>query len=64
MTMADLTPESVTFRVKTLEVVIQEPAGVPLETAPIVVAGGAGVGGSEGWQEIETLTGNHQCLSR
>ena len=48
-------PEGIIPRVKTLEVVIKEPEGVPLETAPIVVAGGAGAGSIAGWQEIETL---------
>ena len=48
-------PQEVIPRVKTLEVVIKEPEGVPLETAPIVVAGGAGAGSIAGWHEIETL---------
>ena len=42
-------------RVKTLEEVHHEPTGVPLESAPIVVAGGAGAESFEGWQEIEAL---------
>ena len=44
-----------TIKVKTLEVVRKEPEGVPLEEAPIVVAGGAGAGTLEGWQEIANL---------
>ena len=32
-----------------------EPEGVPLESAPVVVAGSAGVGSMEGWWEIEAL---------
>jgi electron transfer flavoprotein alpha subunit len=48
-------PQEVIPRVKTLEVVVKEPEGVPLETAPIVVAGGAGAGSIAGWHEIETL---------
>ena len=40
---------------KTLEIIVQEPEGFPLETAPLVVVGGAGVGDLKGWQEIETL---------
>jgi electron transfer flavoprotein alpha subunit len=48
-------PQGVKIRVKTLEVVIREPEGVSLESAPIVVAGGTGAGSIEGWQEIETL---------
>jgi electron transfer flavoprotein alpha subunit len=50
-------PEGVKTRVKTLEIVIKEPDGVPLESASLVVAGGAGAGDIEGWQEIETLAG-------
>jgi electron transfer flavoprotein alpha subunit len=49
------TPKGIHIRVKTLEVVHKEPEGVSLESAPIVVAGGAGAGGIEGWQEIEAL---------
>ena len=41
--------------VQTLEIVREEPKGVPLETAPVVVAGGAGVGDSAGWQSIVEL---------
>jgi electron transfer flavoprotein alpha subunit len=48
-------PVGLKLRVKTLEVVIKKPEGVPLEEAPIVVAGGSGAGCVEGWQEIETL---------
>jgi electron transfer flavoprotein alpha subunit len=42
-------------RVQTLEVVREEPEGVPLESAPIVVAGGAGAGDLEGWRKITDL---------
>ncbi|HEB28396.1 MAG TPA: electron transfer flavoprotein subunit alpha/FixB family protein, partial [Porticoccus sp.] len=50
-------PKGVNIRVKTLKVVHKEPEGVPLESAPIVVAGGAGAGCIEGWKEIEALAG-------
>jgi hypothetical protein len=53
--MVDLTPECVTLRVKTLEVVRTEPEGVPLESEPVVVACVAGSGCIEGWKEIEVL---------
>ena len=43
--------------VRTLEVVREEPSGVALASAPIVVAGGSGAGGPEGWQQIEELAG-------
>jgi electron transfer flavoprotein alpha subunit len=55
--MVDLTPECVTLRVKTLEVVRTEPEGVPLESEPVVVACVAGSGCIEGWKEIEVLAG-------
>ena len=48
-------PQGIKIRVQTLDVVHTEPEGVPLETAPIVVAGGAGAGSLEGWQEIQAL---------
>jgi electron transfer flavoprotein alpha subunit len=48
-------PQGIKIRVQTLDVVHTEPEGVPLETAPIVVAGGAGAGSIEGWQEIQAL---------
>jgi electron transfer flavoprotein alpha subunit len=41
--------------VQTLEIVREEPKGVPLETAQVVVAGGAGVGDEAGWQSIVEL---------
>ena len=50
-------PKGLKIRVKTIEVVQKEPDGVPLESAPIVVAGGAGAGCIEGWKEIEALAG-------
>jgi len=48
-------PQGLNLRVQTLEIVHTEPEGVPLETAPVVVAGGAGAGSIEGWQEIQAL---------
>ncbi|MBC8246225.1 MAG: electron transfer flavoprotein subunit alpha/FixB family protein [Deltaproteobacteria bacterium] len=48
-------PDQTTNRIQTLEIVRQEPEGVPLESAPIVVAGGAGAGDPEGWQKINDL---------
>lgn len=41
--------------VKVLAVKKEEYAGVPLEKAAVVVAGGAGVGSREGWVKIEEL---------
>jgi len=48
-------PDDLPGRIQTLEVVREEPEGVPLESASIVVAGGAGAGGIEGWREIADL---------
>jgi electron transfer flavoprotein alpha subunit len=48
-------PEEFSWHVQTLEIVREEPKGVPLETAQVVVAGGAGVGDAAGWQNIVEL---------
>jgi len=48
-------PDQTANRIQTLEIVRQEPEGVPLESAPIVVAGGAGAGDPEGGQHINDL---------
>ena len=53
--MADLTPEGVMLREKTIELVRTEPEGVPLESALVVVAGGTGVGSMKGGREIGAL---------
>ena len=48
-------PKDIPARIETLEVVIEEAQGVPLESAPVVVAGGAGAGDPGGWQQIDEL---------
>jgi electron transfer flavoprotein alpha subunit len=48
-------PDVVSDRIKTLEIVREAPEGVPLESADIVVAGGAGAGDPEGWHTIADL---------
>jgi electron transfer flavoprotein alpha subunit len=48
-------PNDLPRRVQTLEIVREDPKGVPLESASIVVAGGAGAGDLEGWCEIADL---------
>jgi electron transfer flavoprotein alpha subunit len=48
-------PQDIPQRVKTLEIVREGPKGITLESAPIVVAGGAGAGDVEGWREIAGL---------
>ena len=42
-------------RIQTLEVVIEEPDGIPLDTASCVLAGGAGAGDLDGWKQIAEL---------
>ena len=48
-------PDLDSNRIKTIEVVREEPQGVPLESADIVVAGGAGAGDLDGWNKIINL---------
>jgi electron transfer flavoprotein alpha subunit len=45
-------PTHLPGRIKTLEIIRQEPQGVPLETASTIVAGGAGAGDRDGWDNI------------
>ncbi len=42
-------------RIETIEIVREEPEGVPLESAAIIVAGGAGASDLEGWHTIAGL---------
>ena len=42
-------------RIQTLEVVTEEPGGIPLDTASCILAGGAGVGDLDGWNQIAEL---------
>ncbi len=48
-------PTRLPGRVKTLEIIREDPQGVPLETASTIVAGGAGAGDASGWNEISEL---------
>lgn len=48
-------PKDFSFRINTLEIVDEEFQDVHLETAPVVVAGGAGVGDVEGWNSLVEL---------
>jgi electron transfer flavoprotein alpha subunit len=48
-------PSKLPGRIKTLEIVREEPEGVPLETASTIVAGGAGAGDRDGWNDISEL---------
>ncbi len=48
-------PADLPSRIQTIEVVSEESKGIPLETAPVVVAGGAGAGDAEGWEKIAEL---------
>ncbi len=48
-------PDDLPRRIQPMEIVREEPEGVPLESAPIIVAGGAGAGDLEGWRPIAEL---------
>jgi len=48
-------PGEIPRRIQILEIIREEPEGVPLESASIVVAGGAGAGDLEGWRKIADL---------
>jgi electron transfer flavoprotein alpha subunit len=48
-------PRELPDRIETLEVVFEEQEGVLLESAAVVVAGGAGASDLEGWGLIEQL---------
>lgn len=48
-------PDKIPGRIQTLEIVREESEGVSLESAPIVVAGGAGAGDPEGWRKVAAL---------
>ena len=48
-------PAGIPQRIETLEVVREEAEGVPLESAVVVVAGGAGAGDPQGWSQIAEL---------
>ena len=48
-------PEKFPLRVQTLEIVEEKPEGVSLESASVIVAGGAGAEDQDGWQQIAKL---------
>ena len=48
-------PSDLPGRIETLEIIREEPRGVPLETATTIVAGGAGAGDRMGWDSIAEL---------
>ena len=48
-------PEGLNPRVQTVEIIRKDQEGVDLETAPVVVAGGAGAVDLQGWQVIAEL---------
>jgi len=47
--------DEIPCRIQTLEIIREEPKGVPLESASVVVAGGAGAGDLAGWRIIAAL---------
>lgn len=48
-------PVDIPGRIQTLEVVREATDAIPLESAPVVVAGGAGAGDAQGWSQIAQL---------
>ena len=50
-------PDGADRRIEILDVVMEEQEGVPLENASVIVAGGAGAGDTDGWQQIDDLAG-------
>jgi len=48
-------PVDIPERIQTLEIVREAADGVPLESAPVIVAGGAGAGDPQGWNQIAEL---------
>lgn len=48
-------PVNLPGRIRTLEIIREKTQSVPLETASIVVVGGAGVSGQEGWNQLTEL---------
>jgi electron transfer flavoprotein alpha subunit len=50
-------PAGANRRIEILDVVMEEQVGVPLESASVIVAGGAGAGDPDGWQQIDDLAG-------
>ncbi|OQY05908.1 MAG: hypothetical protein B6I22_06745 [Desulfobacteraceae bacterium 4572_123] len=48
-------PDDLPERIRTIEIIREEPEGIPLESASIVVAGGVGACDAEGWHKISAL---------
>ena len=48
-------PNDVPQRIETLKVVREETEGVPLESSPLIVAGGVCAGDPDGWKQIDDL---------
>ena len=51
---AGLDPSAI--RTKVLKKVVEEVEGIKLEDAPVVVTGGRGIGGAEGFNQLEELS--------
>lgn len=47
--------DAATIKTNVLQKVIAEVAGIKLEDAPVIVTGGRGIGGSEGFKQLEEL---------
>ena len=48
-------PKEFPLRVQTIEIVKEKPEGISLESASVIVAGGAGAGDHDGWHQIAEL---------
>jgi electron transfer flavoprotein alpha subunit len=51
----DAEPDSQTIRTRVLEKVAKEVTGIKLEEAEVIIAGGRGIGGTEGFQQLGEL---------
>jgi electron transfer flavoprotein alpha subunit len=55
ITRIDAEPDPQTIRTKVLEKVAEEVTGIKLEEAEVIVSGGRGIGGTEGFQPLREL---------
>lgn len=51
----DIAEDALAIKARIVNIVKEEVEGIKLEDASVVVAGGAGVGGAEGWDQVKEL---------